>query len=364
MATGADVPPAGGWAMLRPGWHSLRRMLRPPRRLRFTRAGLAFTGGTLAIGLASINTGNNLLYLLLGAALGFIALSGWLSEQSLRRVSITRRVPRGATVGRATRVLYVLSNRKRRMSSFALEITERELPGARAFVVEVPPNGSATARLEIVFHRRGRYSVDELTLATSYPFGFFTKSRDLASLGSFLVWPRHDLPLREPRTAGLRARRRGSASAPALGGGRGEFRGLRDYRSGDDPRDVHWPSSARAGEPVVRDFERDDSDVIWICLDPDSSAGDRGERAVEIAASLAAGAARRGRRFGLATAEATITPGTGEAQLGQVLDLLARVELSPGAPLPPLPAAPESCVLVSATRDDTRFGDRFLAEPA
>ena len=79
----------------------LRRIwadIRAWRRLSFTRAGVFFTIGAVAIGLAAINTGNNLLYLLLGAMLGMMGVSGWLSEQTIRDIEVVRRVPRGITV--------------------------------------------------------------------------------------------------------------------------------------------------------------------------------------------------------------------------------------------------------------------------
>ena len=73
----------------------LREWFRPPRRLKFTRAGGLFTFGVIALGFATLNTGNNLLYLLLGALLGLIVVSGWLSEQALRNLRIVRRASRG-----------------------------------------------------------------------------------------------------------------------------------------------------------------------------------------------------------------------------------------------------------------------------
>ena len=57
-------------------------------------------GGALLLGFAAIGTGNNLLFLILGGMLGFITLSGWLSEQMIRRVQVRRRVPRGVVAGR------------------------------------------------------------------------------------------------------------------------------------------------------------------------------------------------------------------------------------------------------------------------
>src|SRR3977135_3563862 len=80
-------------------WIPWARM-RPPRRLKFTREGKFFVGITLGVGFAAINTGNNLLYLLLGMLLALIIVSGLMSELSLRDLTVVRRLPLRAQVGR------------------------------------------------------------------------------------------------------------------------------------------------------------------------------------------------------------------------------------------------------------------------
>ena len=152
----------------------LRGLLRPPRRLSFTRAGWLFTAGALAIGTAAIPTGNNLLFLLLGTMLGFIAVSGWLSEQCLQRLEIERRVPRGATAGTPARIEYRVRNHKRRLPSLALELRERELEAVEAveggdprpaWLLSLAAGEARSARTELTLSRRGVYPLDELTLA-------------------------------------------------------------------------------------------------------------------------------------------------------------------------------------------------------
>ena len=78
----------------------LRRWFRPPRRLKLTREGKYFIGITFGVGFAAINTGNNLLYLLLGMLLSLIVVSGVLSELSLRELTVVRRLPPRAQVAR------------------------------------------------------------------------------------------------------------------------------------------------------------------------------------------------------------------------------------------------------------------------
>ncbi|HEX6747461.1 MAG TPA: DUF58 domain-containing protein [Longimicrobium sp.] len=340
---------------------SLRRWFRPPRRLRFSRAGALFTMGTLLLGIAAIGTGNNLLYLVLGAMLGFITLSGWLSEQMIRRVEVSRRPPRGITAGYPARIAYDVRNAKRRLPSLAVEVGEASLPG-RAWVAAVEPGETAAARAEVAFTTRGVFPLETVTLATSFPFGLFRKERDVEIPGEAVVWPRHDRPVREPRPAGERVRRAGESFAGAAGA-RGEYRGLRPYRPGDDPRDVHWRTTARVGEPVIREYERDRSRALWICLDLRAEPGDLAETAVEIAASLAAAASRRGDPFGVATPDARVSPGIGAAQLERVLDVLARARIRPDAPRvqPPVPA--RECVLVTPGAGAAAlWGDVYPAE--
>ena len=109
---------------LRKAWKRLRGW----RRIRFTTGGAVFSVGSLAIGSAAVNTGNNLLYLLLGAMLGFIALSGWLSERTLLHLEIRRHTPRGVTVEKPIRITYYVTNRKRLFPTLALYLFEEGLP--------------------------------------------------------------------------------------------------------------------------------------------------------------------------------------------------------------------------------------------
>lgn len=337
-----------GWA--RDAWKRIRAW----RRIRFTTGGLVFTLGTVAVGFAAMNTGNNLLYLLLGAMLGFIAVSGWLSEQAIRGLRIARRIPRSVTVGRSMRLVYRVANTKSRLPSLAVELVEEGLP-ERAFLAHVPPGGEVEAHSVNSFVRRGVYPLDTLTVSTSFPFGLFLKERDVSLPGELVVWPRTDRPVPTPSPGGGRVPRPGEG-ARGPKGQRGEYRSLRDYRPGDDPRDIHWRSSARLRTPVIREYERDATETRWICLDTRAEPGDAAEVAVEAAASLAARAAERNRSFALVTADGLVEPGRGPGQLERVLDALARVDFHPGHPLPAPPVDRAGCVLVSV-HGAPGFGD-------
>jgi uncharacterized protein (DUF58 family) len=330
------------------------------RRFYFTSGGLAFTLGTLAVGFAAMNTGNNLLYLLLGSMLGFITVSSWLSEQAIRDLRVERHLPHAVTVGHELRLQYRVTNHRKVLPSLAVEIVEAGLPG-RAFVAHAPAGGTVQARSMNSFVRRGIYPLGTLTLSTSFPFGMFRKERDVEIPGEVIVWPRADRRIREPRAGAGRVAHSGSSIRGARGT-RGEYRSLRGYRPGDDPKDIHWKSSARLREPVIREYDRDSADTHWICLDTRGEPSEASEVAIEVAASLAGRATAERRPFALVAGDVVLEPGDGPPQLERALDILARVDFSPDQPAPNPPVAKAACLLVSVRRS-AGFGDVFAVAP-
>jgi uncharacterized protein (DUF58 family) len=338
----------------------LLRRFRFPVRLRVTRGGGLFAAGAVAIGLAAINTGSNLLYLLVGGMMGFIAVSGWLSEQVIWGVEVEALPPRGITAGAPTRVPYEIRNRNKRAPIYAIVLKPPE--GSPAFTPMVRPGHGVVVRAERTFPRRGVFPLEEVRVTTSFPFGLFVKERAVRVKGEVVVWPRRDRPVRDPMVGALGRRARAELGAGGAGA-RGEFRGLREYRPGDDPRDVHWRSTARLGEPLVREYEQDTAPATWLCLDLSAPPGERPEVAVELVASLAERAVARGERVALVTPDAEILPAPGRRQLERILDTLARATFRPGAGLP-RPPAPRRSVLVTPGAPPDGFGAVITPETA
>ena len=327
------------------------------------RGGWLLTIAIIALGFATLNTGNNLLYLVLGGLLGLIVLSGWLSEQVIRGIRIHRRLPRAITVREPARLTYEITNLKPRFPSIAIELIENSV-GASAFLPVAWPGQTASAHGRYMAERRGVYQLNEITIRTGFPFGLFVKERDIESTAALVVWPRTDRIVREPHSGGERMRKLGLTSDSMAGAGRGEYRTLRPYQAGDDPRDVHWRSTARTGQAVVREYERDSADTLWLCLDLRAAADDRAEIAIDTVAALAARAQRRNERFGLATNDSVVEPGHGPAQLEAVLDTLARAQFRLNAPLLSAPVDPQQCVLITTRAGAAGFGDVYEVEAA
>src|SRR5438046_4902270 len=160
--------------------------IRPPRRLKFTREGKFFVGITLGVGFAAINTGNNLLYLLLGMLLALIIVSGLMSELSLRDLTVVRRLPLRAQVGRPHLVEIEVFNHKTRVPSYAIEVEDLRAgqpADKRCFFLKISPKSAQVAAYRRTPTRRGLDVHTGFRIATRFPFGLFEKSREVTAAG-------------------------------------------------------------------------------------------------------------------------------------------------------------------------------------
>lgn len=258
--------------------------LRPPRRLKFTREGRYFVAISVGIGMAAINTGNNLLYLLLGWLLSVIIASGVLSEQVLRGLRIQRRPPGRIFAGQPFLMEISVENAKGSLSSYSIEVEDRIAGGMldkKCYFLKVPAGRTQRTSYRHTFGRRGLYRFTGFRVGTKFPFGLFRKSRDVEVAKDLIVYPQiHPITVPSPR-----AHYAGNDTARQIGR-RGEFFGLREYRDGDDRRDIHWRSTARTGRPLVREYEDESQKRALILLDnalprPEPRAGGRAEGRTE-----------------------------------------------------------------------------------
>src|ERR1700733_5230782 len=143
-------------------WQRLRRRFRPPRRLSFTREGRIIVILSVGVGFAAINTGNNLLYLLLGWLLSFIIASGILSEMTLKRLSVSRRPPPRIHAGEPFLMEVVIENAKPSRSSFSIEVEDlvgRVPIDKRCYFLKIPAGKTQRTSYRHTFARRGLYTL-------------------------------------------------------------------------------------------------------------------------------------------------------------------------------------------------------------
>jgi uncharacterized protein (DUF58 family) len=302
---------------------------RDQRGLRFTREGRLFVLITLGVGAAAVNTGNNLLYLVLGLMLSLIILSGVLSDLVLWWVRVRRSLP-GRVFAKSPCVIELaLSNQKRWLPSFSIEVEDQaagEPTDRRCYFLKVGARAEQTAAYRRIPSRRGVMVLERFRLSTRYPFGLFEKWRMIEDRAELLVFP----ALVPAHTAQPRPSAAGDDHVSPRSGHGPEPSGLREYREGDEVRAIHWRRTASLGKLVVREREREVGARLSIvlengALDPTSSdpaAREAWAVAFETAVSRAASIADRAIRHGAA------------------VDVIARGSVSPivlpGAPVDPI----------------------------
>jgi uncharacterized protein (DUF58 family) len=306
------------------------RLFRLPRRFPPTREGWWFLIATLLLGLAAINAGLNLLFLVWGMMLFLVLASGVLSELCLRRLEVRRAAPPAVHAGSPYLMGISLSNRKRRLPSFSVEVEDlvAERPiDKRCYFLKLPAGRTQETAYRHVIARRGRHRLSGFRLSTKFPFGLIQKSRDVADPLDLLIYPAL-VKVPEALLRGFPARAGvGRVKSRARSG---DFFGLRDFRPGDEPRDIHWRTTARRGIPFVRESEDDEGLEATVVFDNAAVSGAAGpelfERAVSMAASVALALIHRGYRVGFGVRGAEIARDGGSIQATRILRLLAVIE--------------------------------------
>lgn len=284
---------------------------RPRSRFAFDRSALFYAIVTLLLGVGSLHSQNNLLFIAFGVAVGVLLINGSYAQASLSRVRVDRRVPALGEVGRPLVIRYHLTSRSRWIPAGAVLLEEvRPRLGAspgRVSWAEGTAAAAATVRrdvpadvaCELVPKRRGWLEFDGLDVSSRFPFGAVKKSLRFHQPDRTLVRPAKTMPSEEMfRTVAVGTRTSDhSIPKPGLGD---EYLGLREYAPGDESRRIAWRASARHGRWVVRENATPASSSARLLL---RLRRDLPEAANEEAVSLAAGtlalASRRGVRLGL-----------------------------------------------------------------
>lgn len=353
-----------------------------------TSDGMLFGVIVVVVGVAAINTENNLLYLVLATLLAFVVVSGNLARMMLHDVGVQLRFPDYLRAGEPAHLSIALVNRKFMLPSCSVSVEAlpqrvgavapvtlrksifrfrgrlKESPIAHFIVI--PPRSTVKQIVEHTFERRGRYRFDTLTLATKFPSGFLRKWRDVKSSGDIIVFPKteavddffHTLPILT-----------GTAASHMRGDGVDLF-AIRDYNQNDHIRLIDWKATARARRVMVRETVREEDFRLSIFFDPRRPAVDdteafeeRFERSVILAASLAEHFIREGAEVELVTPDAVVAPGQGDGHLYKILSELAVIESQTSGDEAPGIVSWDLADTLHGLADPHRFKVLFTAAP-
>jgi uncharacterized protein (DUF58 family) len=265
---------------------------------RVTREGLLYVAGVIVLALAALNTGNNLLFLIVATMLAGLVISGVLSHFVLSGIELRLDLPEHIFAGRPVRALAQITNRKRKLPSFSLRLrsplprSKRETQPLAQILTQpvyfpyLAPGQTAHQSIEMQFPRRGVYQQEALSLQTRFPFGFVEKSRRIDSALQAIVYPAIQPAEEVYKDWALVS---GEIESYTRGQGH-DLYAIRGYQNSDSVRHVDWKSSAKRNALQVREFTREDQRQVLLILDPFTPTGATDaafERAISICASLA-----------------------------------------------------------------------------
>jgi len=294
-----------------------------------TREGAIYIVLIIVLGVAALNTNNNLLFIIVSAMLGAIGISGVCSWMMMREMELEISLPQHVFAKRSVVGRVTLHNHRRWTPSFSMRVLDpkkvKHEAGLRwqktvfGFPPKRPPaqqwvrvpdlalrkvspspetprifsgsvyfpfvgaRSAASADLELNFPKRGRHVQEGLGLSTRFPFSFLSKTRRVALERELVVYPSVD-PTEEffdmlPLIAG-------EFEAFVRGRGYDLYR-IREYLPEDSARNVDWKATAKTGALKVREFTREDERKLRIVFD-NPAAGAVSERAYESGVRMAA----------------------------------------------------------------------------
>jgi uncharacterized protein (DUF58 family) len=294
---------------------------------------LVFIGIILLIGVAALNTGNNLLFIVVSAMMASILVSGAASAAMLRALELEVALPAHVFVGRKVLARFSLRNWRRFLPAFSVVLTGRkkskrekkklrwrksvfgfpfkkpaseqwfrvpdlairleeyaaerpQIFSGGVYFPYIPGGSQLAADVELLFDHRGEYRQEEFGIATRFPFSFLEKTRRVGMREEIVVYPRVD---QTDELFEVLPMIRGEFEAFVRGRGYDLYR-IREYLPEDSARHVDWKATAKSMSLKVREYTREDERKLRIVFDnpPAEAVSEIAyESAVELAASLA-----------------------------------------------------------------------------
>jgi uncharacterized protein (DUF58 family) len=287
------------------------------------------------------------MYVMSALLAGMVFTSGLLNRIMLRTISAVRCVGSGAdeALFEGDLVTIRLTIQNPHYGSVA-QLSLREscplvapndpLQTRKLFVPSIRGQGQAEFHYEVELYRRGVHTFPVLSVSSRAPFGFFRSERSLPAVTRTIVYPE----MRPLRHFSLFDRQPTPEMAEARPGIGAEVIGVREYRSGDSPRRIHWRSVARRGQLISREFAEERQPGLTLALDlfahPYPSSDHKQvpfEWAVKAAVSIADFAIRRGYPLHLVLDEGTLPLPYGPLSWHMMLEAFARAEPTGVQPL-------------------------------
>lgn len=227
-------------------------------KVRVNRAGVIFIGITIFLGVAAVNTANNLLYLVVSYMLSFMLLSGIVSLYNLKGLEVVLIPPDEVYAGSIAPFRAVVKNKKR-FPSFLIVIKKDE----KDCVIPIVQR-EAEGVLHVSFEKRGLYSTISIEVSSSFPVGLFERYYDIEMPINLIVFPK-PIPILE-KLYNNSFREKGYANLQSKKQGYDELYGIKEY-SNEPIKLIHWKLSAKTGNLYVKEMVEESTPPVMLSLD-------------------------------------------------------------------------------------------------
>jgi uncharacterized protein (DUF58 family) len=285
-----------------------------------TNEGARFLLATFLLGLASFNTGNNLIYLIFSLMLSILILSYVLVTVNIRGLRLRVKVPGPVYALEESEIILRINNDKR-IASYSVRIRMPSRFDSSGYVAFIKGGGAVSVRIKVRPPSRGVLGYGNFIVESSFPFIFFRRRCTVRVDGNLIVYPSlMNIEL------GIPGGYQGQGDYTQRPGEGDELLSLREFREGDSRKRVHWKASAKSERLLVKEYSELMPKMAMIVIDGSGPpAPEHFEKAVSYAASAVVWLIERGYFVGLIAAGFDLPYGSGRGHMYRLLDQLAQV---------------------------------------
>ncbi len=230
--------------------------------IKITKSGYLYIFTTIFLGFSGINTGNNLVYLITAALLGFMGISGLFGRKNIYGLNIALETPHEVFANREFPLKIILMNKRIFFPAFLIKVHLNEKEILFPFIKE---KNSVTVSVPYNFGKRGINTIENIFISSVFPFNFFIRFNYLNISFEKIVFP-------EPKNIGNILT--GDDNKKQLGqtsynkkGFTGDLISIREYRDKDSIKFIHWKSSAKQDNLMVKEISDEVDNIATLDFD-------------------------------------------------------------------------------------------------
>ena len=228
--------------------------------IRISKTGWIYIILIILLGIAAINTGNNLVYLITSFLLGVMGASGYFGKTNISNLKIELSMPNRIFANNKTLVYIHLKNKKKFFPSFLLKVKSEYFSEVFTYV---DCENIATKTTVMVFPQRGFVNIDLIKISSKFPFNFFERYSYINTNLKFLIYPE---PIKknfhylkpENGTKGF------NDTQNVQGDNSNEIHKIRNFLQGDNFKFIHWKLSAKYDKLMVKEYLKTKDETLLI----------------------------------------------------------------------------------------------------